>query len=516
METFKDRRLRHARIAALKTSIQLMLKRTMDKQDTLGLESLELEQTKTPRDCSKRRANRRKGWPMSQQNAAQKSFCAVSEQNARSEVIEYRPTAPSSNWLQVPPLGSNTSNLQWGQDISPNAYRNQHHVTGFQPGQGFVPLNKPSNVRSRCQTTPPLRGSSSSRSDGGAPGPFVEKSKLSVSAHLQLPLSCVHKQRRHSSARSFIQTPPLEPSRLKCPLSTNLQQAKSLSSSEPLLRNSKTAKSSLTTRNPQVLNPIRKKDPLIHLPAPVPTSNYLTLAHATPTLLPSPQRLLLVLDLNGTLLDRVPRSQLYTHRPQLHQFLKYAFASDSLLIWSSAQPHNVKYLCERLFKPEQRQLLLGEWARDTLGLTQEQSSQRVQVYKRLDRIWDDVALQYQHPGFDKGARWGQHNTLLIDDSVLKASAQPYNHVEVPEFGKESEKAGDGKNVLGQVVGYLEEARKWNDVSAFVRERRFQIDTGWSWMWKQKKKAKRQGVKDQVEGEDEHLDGEDSDDGGVRL
>lgn len=63
--------------------------------------------------------------------------------------------------------------------------------------------------------------------------------------------------------------------------------------------------------------------------------------------------------------------------------------------------------------------------------------------------------------------------------------------------------GDGRDVLGQVVGYLEEARKWSDVSGFAKHRRFEIDQ-WQWEWQ---KEKSQGL--------DH--GEDGDqDGGVRL
>ena len=181
-------------------------------------------------------------------------------------------------------------------------------------------------------------------------------------------------------------------------------------------------------------------------------------------------------------------------------------------------------MCARLFKPTQRKLLLGEWARDTLGLTPQQYEERVQVYKRLDRIWDDERLQYRHPDFDQGGRWGQHNTLLIDDSLLKASTQPFNHVEVPEYVEGDERDGDGRNVLAQVVGYLEEARRWNDVSAFVREKGFVVDAGWRWEWKGKKKKDvgKAGEENSVRGEDDagknkrEKSVEDEEDGGVRL
>lgn len=121
-------------------------------------------------------------------------------------------------------------------------------------------------------------------------------------------------------------------------------------------------------------------------------------------------------------------------------------------------------------------MLLGEWGRDTLGLTSTQYKERVQVYKRLDRIWDNENLQRLHPDSELGETWGQHNTVLVDDSVLKAMAQPFNHVEVPEFVRGgSEKEGRGGDVLEQVVEYLEEARNWSDISGFVRRRPFVID-----------------------------------------
>ena len=92
-------------------------------------------------------------------------------------------------------------------------------------------------------------------------------------------------------------------------------------------------------------------------------------------------------------------------------------------------------------------------------------------------------LRYSHPAFDEGESWGQYNTLLIDDSVLKASAQPFNHIEVPEYGKGDgkEETGDVANgVLAQVIRYLEAARYWSNVSAFVRERRFEVNQVGRW------------------------------------
>lgn len=229
-----------------------------------------------------------------------------------------------------------------------------------------------------------------------------------------------------------------------------------------------------------------RKDPLQHPSVPTPDARYLSLASIPPNLLPTPQRLLLVLDLNGTLLYRPHAASNYHPRPFLPEFLAYCLANHSLLIWSSAILPNVSAICAKLFKPSDRKTLLGEWARDTLGLTSEQYASKVQVYKRLDRIWDNADLSSTHPLAHEGSKWSQANTLLIDDSEMKASAQPYSLVQIPEFVKGGAEKKGAKDILGQVVGYLEEVRRWGDVSAFVRGRRFEIDCGWGWSWREGK------------------------------
>lgn len=227
----------------------------------------------------------------------------------------------------------------------------------------------------------------------------------------------------------------------------------------------------------------KSRSPGKPLPAPTPTPAYLSQASLAPNLLPTPQRLLLILDLNGTLLYRSKSSSGYRPRPSLQPFLDYCVTNHSVLIWSSATPHNVTAICSNLFTARQRQQLLGEWGRDTLDLTKEQYRDKVQVYKRLDRIWEGRALRDAHPNHASGERWSQANTLLLDDSATKAQGQPHNLVEMPEYTK-SGQTDKGKEVLGQVVGYLEEARQYRDVSAFVKMRPFKVDAGWKWDWDQ--------------------------------
>lgn len=431
----------------------------MDKEQTLGLEKLGLEKPAAPRNAS--RVNQGKRASAEDSIDLQSELKHASGQHTSSISSSDPSAVPSYQPLSIAPIGSSA---------------------GYQPLQGFTSINALSTV-SRVSAVPFVRP--------GFPGTGSE--------------SIVRKSTLYSKA-SLSLTEPVQHGRWTGSPPANLRKA--ASRPRRSFQSMKTIDLEATppaTRRP-VPSIVNSMDELIHLPAPTPTSAYLSDAHATPNLLSSPQRLLLVLDLNGTLLCRSLASQNYTPRPCLSNFLEYAFANHSLLVWSSAQPYNVKGVCTRLFSRGQRDMLLGEWGRDTLGLTSAQYKERVQVYKRLERIWGNENLQHSHPGFELGQRWSQHNTVLIDDSALKASAQPFNHVEVPEFVRGGgEKEGDGRDVLGQVVGYLEEARKWSNISGFLRHGPFEIDAGWRWEWQKKqkkqKKKKAQG-RDQCEADDE--------------
>ena len=237
--------------------------------------------------------------------------------------------------------------------------------------------------------------------------------------------------------------------------------------------------------DPEIELPQHREPDGLALSPPDPKQTYLTIASFFPTRLPIPQRLLIVLDLNGTVLYREVGSTTYKPRPFVMQFLNYCLENHVILIWSSAKPHNVDSVCKKLFTPKQHEKLLGVWARDTLGLTPLQYNTKTQVYKNLDRIWANPTFACNHPGFQQqGLMWSQKNTLLVDDNIVKAWAQPYNHVDIPEFVKDSNEATaqNGKDVLGQITAYLEEARMWDNVSAFVSRTRFEVDRQWAWNW----------------------------------
>ncbi|KAI9847816.1 MAG: hypothetical protein M1837_001709 [Sclerophora amabilis] len=214
------------------------------------------------------------------------------------------------------------------------------------------------------------------------------------------------------------------------------------------------------------------------VPVPMPTKDYLHQASRPPVTLHKPQSLLVVIDLNGTLVFRKKRSHSsnFIPRKQMDAFVQYIISTFSVLVWSSATPQNVSFMCQRIFNEDQRKLLVAEWARDKLGLNNWQYKEKVQVYKRLQEVWGSASIAARHPDFGHGGQWNQSNTVLVDDSIVKAKAQPYNIVEVSEFtGKEPE----SENVLKQVAAYLEQLRWQNDVSSFIHQNPFKVNTLWN-------------------------------------
>lgn len=140
-------------------------------------------------------------------------------------------------------------------------------------------------------------------------------------------------------------------------------------------------------------------------PPQYPSPEYLAVADdaSEPISDPSSLRKLLVLDLNGTLLHRsphvprakgkvkkpteepstpsgppLPRLRPVHPRPYMPSFRSYLFHPHNrawldVMIWSSAQPHSVSDMVDKCFG-DQKNELVAVWARDTLGLTQDNYS----------------------------------------------------------------------------------------------------------------------------------------------
>jgi hypothetical protein len=225
----------------------------------------------------------------------------------------------------------------------------------------------------------------------------------------------------------------------------------------------------------------RYGDEKIMLPAPQPTQEYLDQAAGEPTTNDTPGQMLVILDLNGTVLFRPNRNaKTMIERPFLKPFLRYLFENFKVMVWSSARPDNVKSLVSQALDNDLKSKLVAQWARDSFGLSPTNYQQNVQVYKNLKLVWSRSQIQSYHPDYEAGSRFGQHNTVLIDDSAIKASAQPHNLLEIPEFSATPEQMqGD---VLREVAGYLEALRRQADVSQFIKKMPFTAGGGWTFDW----------------------------------
>ncbi|KNG50390.1 phosphoprotein phosphatase [Stemphylium lycopersici] len=225
----------------------------------------------------------------------------------------------------------------------------------------------------------------------------------------------------------------------------------------------------------------RYGDEKIMLPAPQPTQEYLDQAAGEPSPTENPDQMLVILDLNGTVLFRPNRNaKTMIQRPFLKPFLRYLFENFKVMVWSSARPDNVKSLVSQALDNDLRSKLVAQWARDSFGLSPTNYQQNVQVYKNLKLVWSRSQIQSYHPQYETGGRFGQHNTVLIDDSSIKASAQPHNLLEIPEFSATPEQMqGD---ILREVAGYLEALRRQSDVSKFINKEPFKEGGTWTFDW----------------------------------
>lgn len=227
---------------------------------------------------------------------------------------------------------------------------------------------------------------------------------------------------------------------------------------------------------------------------PLPLKSYLEQAAKEPIDLHFMQPLLVILDLNGTLLYRRRKvfPPKFTRRPALDYFLERLTSRHEVMVWSSSRRDTVDAICDEIFSTGQKEKLVARWSRDHLDLNKEQFNSKVQVYKVLEKVWADRDIQAKFPtkkersgkaafnairyapGLDKqtemtgflNKRWDQSNTVLIDDSTLKAAANPYNIIQVPEFTNVPN--DNDTTVLKELLLKIRVLAKSNDVSRRLR------------------------------------------------
>ncbi|KAI1103562.1 HAD-like domain-containing protein [Jackrogersella minutella] len=193
--------------------------------------------------------------------------------------------------------------------------------------------------------------------------------------------------------------------------------------------------------------------------------------------LPHAQPLLVVIDLNGTLLFRPSRQNptSFIKRPYAHEFLNYCISVFKVVIWSSAKYTNVEKMVNKLVTPQQRPELVAIWGRDRFRLSKADEARKVMCYKRLSVVWSNRSIQSRHPGADTGMFWHQGNTLLLDDSHEKARSEPFNHIPIPEFKGDRNEVG---YVLPQVHDYINKCAFQANVSSYIKETAFGVEPGW--------------------------------------
>ncbi|EEP78224.1 predicted protein [Uncinocarpus reesii 1704] len=187
----------------------------------------------------------------------------------------------------------------------------------------------------------------------------------------------------------------------------------------------------------------------------------------------SPSPLLIILDMNGTLIHRKRRSAIsFVRRPGLDGFLNHIFDRYTVMIWTSSKATTVREVLKRLVPSNMQSRFATIWARDKLDLTKEQYNEKVQVYKRLDKIWNDTFLRSRYPKSKAGGPaenhgWDHTNTILIDDSRIKAAGQPYNIIEIPEFTNDA--SVDEERNMKIVMRQLRILSRQQDASRKIRQ-----------------------------------------------
>ncbi|KAG0345009.1 hypothetical protein BG004_004024 [Podila humilis] len=203
------------------------------------------------------------------------------------------------------------------------------------------------------------------------------------------------------------------------------------------------------------------------------TPSYTVIANQEPVTLSSPQKLLVVLDLNGTLFYRAKNNiRTVTARPHLDDFLDFLFNHCRVMVWSSAQPVNVQKMLSHGFG-NRIPLLDRVWARDMFRLPQHDYVRKVLTIKDLEFIWEGIEQERKLATKEELAQeklalvFDQTNTVLIDDSTAKIQLQPYNGLALKEFDEQHAKSGTDDE-LPKVIKYLEKLIYQQNVSAYMR------------------------------------------------
>lgn len=203
---------------------------------------------------------------------------------------------------------------------------------------------------------------------------------------------------------------------------------------------------------PPVLQPTKIVQPVLQ-----PTKAYLNVVEKESIALN--QKLkdqLLILDLNGTLISRNKKNKSMYVRPYSKEFFNYIFKNFTIMLWSSARPHSVKYMSRAFGKHVENISVI--WDRSHFGLSKFDYNRKIVTIKDLDKVWKYF-----------NGKYNATNTILLDDSFKKTVLQPFNAIHPIEFIHHSNDfILNGEAELLNVMDYLQKLQFQSNISNYIK------------------------------------------------
>lgn len=214
------------------------------------------------------------------------------------------------------------------------------------------------------------------------------------------------------------------------------------------------------------------------------TPGYMELASQPPMKLDTSKKLLVILDLNGTLFyssDKNYKTRTYIKRPYFVPLLLFLYANCRVMIWSSATRQRVNsMLTGGGFTGVEK--IDRVWNREHLQLCSKDLYRKVLTLKDLEFVWSAIEAERTEAkpeqlleGGKYEFRYDQTNTVLIDDSSHKTQLQPHNCMIVPDFDSTRVQCGDDQELL-KVIHYLSDLLYQDNVSAYMRTSPFNTNS----------------------------------------
>lgn len=155
---------------------------------------------------------------------------------------------------------------------------------------------------------------------------------------------------------------------------------------------------------------------------------------------PARLRPLFVLDINGTLLDRLTSQEekgafranppddymmlelnniMYVFRPYLREFLQVLFNRGEVAIWSSMKMEDTAFVSRLVLSSRPSQFI---WSRQECDSIPVAGKLKPLLRKPLDLIWSKFPKKFT-----------TQNTIMIDDTRAKLELHLENHLHIPEY-----------------------------------------------------------------------------------